>query len=106
MPTTPQPDAAKMTPTDAELFAKARKHMEQWSVAASLARPLWDATVREHARLLAENAALVKALERAIGLVEGLADQQAMDDDWFREPLAELKSALALHQSGNRSQTK
>lgn len=38
-------------PTDAQLYAQARAHMEQWSGAASLARPLWDAVVREHDRL-------------------------------------------------------
>ena len=32
--------------TDEELFAQARTHMEKFSVAASLDRRLWDATVR------------------------------------------------------------
>lgn len=38
--------AVSNTPSDEELFAQARAHMEKYSIAASLDRRLWDATVR------------------------------------------------------------
>jgi hypothetical protein len=31
-------------------------------------------------------------LQEAVATIEGLADQQAMADDWYREPLARLKA--------------
>lgn len=58
--------------TDAELYAKARAHMEKYSMAASLARPLWDAVVREHDRLERENAHQSAQLQQLGGRVEEL----------------------------------
>lgn len=33
-------------------------------------------------------------LKEAISVIEGLAEQQAMSDDWYEEPLARFKTAL------------
>jgi hypothetical protein len=35
-----------------------------------------------------------KLLAEAIGVIEGLAEQQAMEDDWYEEPLARFRSAV------------
>ena len=32
------------------------------------------------------------ALREAIGVIEGLADQQAMQDDWYLDPVAYFKA--------------
>ncbi len=44
-------DKNSSAPSDTQLYQQARAHMEKWSGAASLARTLWDAVVREHDRL-------------------------------------------------------
>lgn len=33
-------------------------------------------------------------LAEAVQVIRGLADQQAMPDDWFEEPLARFEAAL------------
>lgn len=40
------------------------------------------------------NNELRAALIEAIRLIEGLADQQAMPDDWYQAPLARLKHLI------------
>jgi len=43
---------------------------------------------------LSEVASLQKALKQAIQVTEGLAEQQAMHDDWYKQPLEEARKAL------------
>ncbi len=42
--------------------------------------------------------ALVEALRKSCEVIEGLADQQAMADDWYEKPLAEARDALARYE--------
>jgi len=39
-------------------------------------------------------------LTEAIGVIEGLAEQQAMTDNWFEEPLGRFKKALEEMRPG------
>jgi hypothetical protein len=43
----------------------------------------------------------VELLEKAIELIEGLADQQAMPDDFYVAPLAELRSVVVSLRNGS-----
>lgn len=61
----------------------------------------WKHTARRHLglykgekELRARDRAEARALAReAASVIEGLADQQAMSDDWYEEPLARIKAA-------------
>lgn len=143
MSNTPQPDAAKMTPTperferdhwlplyvddcknythNEETISEGYHHIDGGRGFYDEARPQsgicfsgvmskeqadFIATAcNSHARLLAENAALVKALTEARGLLDEAAepDYNQMAAEWDRASQAHIRvidAALALHQSG------
>jgi len=152
MKTTPQPDAAKMTPTperferdhwlplyvddcknythNEETISEGYHHIDGGRGFYDEARPQsgicfsgvmskeqadFIATAcNAHARLLAENAALVKALKEVTRAYRGLANSElSIDHDHNRtehrlairayvwEEIDRAEAALALHQSGN-----
>lgn len=81
-------------------------------IANTFEGPDWPSTIAEFIAtfdpptvlaLLAERDALVverdryrDALAEAVRVIEGLAEQQAMPDDWYEVPLARLKELVAL----------
>jgi len=140
MKTTPQPDAAKMTPTvntaiEAPEWSVVGRYVGQFDehldrmivyqngveVANAIAdEPTYIALAEltqkanSHARLLAENAALVKALplainaadcfKKAVRLLEESTGQYVNSASFYAlsENLESARAALALHQSANK----
>lgn len=74
--------------------------VQRWDIERGA--PAWVASKGEfvkhadHARIVAEkDDALAAALAEAVSVIEGLADQQAMYDGWYVEPLERLRAAAA-----------
>jgi hypothetical protein len=56
----------------------------------------WEKVCAERDGLVVERDRYRDALAEAVRVIEGLAEQQAMPDDWYEVPLARLKELVAL----------
>ena len=61
---------------------------------------------QEIERLRSERDELLAACKAAVQAINGLADQQAMPDQWYEKPLAEIEAAIARAGGGGRNMKK